>query len=241
MTKIDKNTLLNLVQDIKVINYWIKRKETGIPKSNFYNIKKHLLNYIMLCCQNNVYNTDEVSYTINDIEINRDSDGKPFPNKLVSMTYNIGNTIFEFHRILDNTLIKIIGKENINNLEEKAYSETDEILEDIDVSSIQEKYINLINTLAYNEWCIYSYLDDYNWIKIIADRYDIYKIITEWNVYKGLSPKIKIARIKYKKNLKLEEQILVDFNHFKEYPNSVLKRLLPNSYYHIDYKITFIN
>lgn len=240
--RINVNVLISLLQNIELINYWIKRKETGIPKSAFYNIKKHLLNYIMLCCQNNVYNNDEISYVINNIEINIDySKGKSYPNKLISMTLFIKDKVFKFHRILDKTLIEIIGKDIIDNLEEKEYAKTQEIFDEIGVNNLQKLYKSLINVLAHNEWIIYRYIDDYNWINIIKERYNLFKIVADWNVYKGLEPKNKQARIKFTKSQKYEKQIKLDFNQFRLKPNSMLKELLPKEQYHINYNLTTIN
>lgn len=231
---IDIPMLVSLIEDIKIINYWIKRKDNLIPKSNFYNIKKHLLNYIMLCCKEGIYKEDEVNYIVNSIEINKDSNGNDYPNKLVSMILNIGDKCFLFHRVLDDRLIHIIGSKKLSELVEKEYVKNDDEFCDISVDELQDKYISLIERLTALEWCIYRYIDVYSWVKIIEKRYNIFKLIPNWNYFKLLEPKgKKTIRIKLFKKQKYEEQIEVEYKSFRLSTDSILREKLPSEYYNL--------
>lgn len=216
---INKDRLCYLFDNIQVINYWIKRIDTGITKSAFYNIKRHLIYYIILLIKRRKYDNENVTYCIN--EINKHIINGNQEQMLISLSINIDNKEYKFHQVLRTELHELlkdeIGKDNTIKCD---YKESEEIFPNEDVNSIQNRYISIINQLCILNWSIYRPLSNSAFVNIIKKRYNLYggimgrlTLLDRKREYVSLRPNKKIKNVQ------------IDLNELRYNTNDLLRHL----------------
>lgn len=163
--KIDVITLQNIFEDLKVVNYFIKRVETEINKTLFYQIKEKLIYFVIDKINRGVYQYDNVSYRVDRFYDKKDS------NKLIGLTFFINESEYGFHQIVKDSLMTLISNK-LYGIETAPYEETKEVFKTETIKQIQQRYINIVNILSNYNWCIFNKLDNKEWIKFFKKRYN---------------------------------------------------------------------
>lgn len=204
---INTDKLEYIFDNLSIINYYIKRIDTGITKNSFYTLKSDIINYVLTLIKQGRYGNqcrydllEMNEQNVNDININ-----------LVCISINIKNKTHIFHQKVESRLSVILA----DDIEKYIGGITPYIANDVNYfeeenkESIQSKYINLINLMCEMDWCIYRILDNETFINKIIVRYNIrYKLVGGGNISsikKDMSVKLKLSKCEYSEPIFLNE------------------------------------
>ena len=172
MSAISVTNLQYLFKNILRINYFIKRKELNITKSQFYTIKSTLIQYVIQAVKKNEYENMPVSYCIKALQYQK---VEGHTAKLVSFQFNIGDQSYECHQILDKKLVRIIEDDIKDITEYSEYIQTDDETlwpEKLGYpKELENIWKNIIMFLHNNNWPIFPFIKASAWAARIESLY----------------------------------------------------------------------
>lgn len=157
LSVIPAETVYSLLKNISIMNKCIKQPGMlPIPKSSFYMMKHHFIDYLIYMIETGTAYTGELHYQIDGVE-KQQIHGKTHPQYLLSMSFFCpGPEVYQFHHIMDTrNKLKMTVKYNVENIEETSvYTAPEMPVPNVTTEELLDMWKDFNDTMEKYSWCI---------------------------------------------------------------------------------------